>query len=145
MMMLTKKIEQKRQQIVKLIRDLSSKYLKLKGYIEDVEEENIIVQLPPVTSISIKEMIAMIQNLTQSQIVPTKYAKEEILKLLSRSEDIERIKDMEAQDSNLLLRGIEEQRNLIRSEQEVGEALRTRRQEQEELNNIQNRIDSLNA
>lgn len=143
MLMLSKKIDQKRQQLIKSIREISIRYLKQKGLVKTIESETIEVTMPPVNSLSLSEQIKTMQDLTVNQILPSKYVREEMLKLLNRYEDLEKVRDIENREGALLRQEIEQRTNIIRSQREAEATIEREQREREELNQIQNRINEI--
>ena len=142
MSMLTKKIQQKREQITMLIQGLSLKFLKLQG--TEIDKSELVVNFPPVVEISTEDLLNQFKELKNNGTFPHKYVREETLKLLNRSEDIERVIEIENEDLTSLKTRIEEQRGIVRSTQQAREQLAEREKERKQIEEANLRIQALN-
>ena len=137
--MLESKINQKREQIKKLIRSVSEKVLQVNG----IEGAVIEIEMPPVKELAIKDMIREIRENTIAGILPTRYSQGEVLKLLNKGDDIAIVKEMEQDDLGEVTKLIQQKRGLVQSEIQAEVQVKREEQQKEELKQTEDRIKEL--
>lgn len=146
MTMLEKKINQKRKQLVKLIQMISAKALKAKKLVDEPYSEirsKIKVVIPPVISLSTKDVIGYLQTLAQNGVLPNRYAAHESLRLMNRAEDIETIEELEQESLGALRVEIETKKNLAQSAIEAERVVQEREAQKRALQETEQRIQAL--
>lgn len=98
--MLRRRIEQKRGQLILLIKEVSLKVLKAKGLVDpdlEVEDFKLIVKFPEITGIQLKDFLDTMFKLHTSGLISDDIAAEQILTAVDRNEVI---KDAQNSRSN---------------------------------------------
>ena len=144
MSILIRKINQKRQQLIKGMKETSLKALKAKGYVDSdttINTSDLIVTLPDITSVNMKDMLKALMDAVDRNIVSEKYATKEFLNAIGREQDLDEVIE-EKQIGLLNVRGdIEKQKSLVKNEILVEKELKTQARDQAELDEVQQRIN----
>lgn len=142
MKMLQRKIQQKRDQIEKIVKDATIKYLEVQGIV-GVDRDDIVLDLPAVVGLSSKELLLQMKEYSIAGILPSKYVREEALELMNRAGDLDRVKDIENADQVELRSAIEDRRRIIQQESDVQRNLEERDRKRQELANLNSQISEI--
>jgi len=121
MMVLTKKINQKREQLRMLIEKSTKLLLKDKGYNVDnlLQVGEIVVEMPDIAGLSLQELLNTLREYANTGVLPGEYVAEEALTALGRSEDIEKVENIKRESADVLFSQIDRFRNQSKSERDA--------------------------
>ena len=147
MSMLTRKINQKRAQLTRLIQEQTAKALKAAGLVTEANREvenNVHVNYPDIGGMTRKELLEHFSQAAQTGLYPKRYSQEESLKLIGKEEDIPEVKEAEQNELIRINQEIQQQRSIVENEQlaqaqvqQREQQLSERQQLEEQLNQIQ--------
>lgn len=138
---LIKKIEQKRDALTKLYKEVSVKYLSLKGI--ELPESEIIVQWGDITLESKSQIATTLQSAVTAGILPASYVQRKILELTNNEEDIAEVKELAQAEISGIRSAVEERRREIQNQRQAEQALAEDTRTQEALAETEARIQTL--
>ena len=139
MLMLETKLNQKREQLETLIKQSSEKILMAAG----LAFEEIDVDFPPITGMSTRDMIREFRENTIAGILPKRYTRDEVLKLLNKGEDVGLVQNIDREDLVTLRESIDQQRTLVANQLDAEAQVRNREEVQRQLAETEERISEL--
>ena len=143
---LTRKISQKRDKAIQLIKRGSIKALKAKDLIEqdlDVRDLPIKVELPSLIDIDIAEMTTTISTAVNTNIIPNQYATELFLETLDKEEDLGRVIAEKQANTEQLRADIVRSRALAKTQIKAEQEQSAKEQNQREVEKINAEIEAL--
>lgn len=147
MMILTKKISQKREQLKYLIQELSRLELKVRGYDTEalLEQGDIVVDMPDISGLTLSELLVMLREYTTSGILPTEYTAKEALTAIGRAEDVEEVEVLRREAANVTLQQVNDFRKRSVSEKEAQQQLKDNENRRALLQETNAQIEALNS
>ena len=144
--MLVRKISQKRDQMIRLIKTASMKALKAQGLIDkdmDLRDLPISVNLPNVIGLNQEEFLEQLFIALDKNLITKEYATMEFMRSIGREDEAE--DQIKALDSNSaeLLEGVEARANEIKSEREVKTQVDEKKAKESETKRMEAEIKAL--